>query len=251
MHAISDTTFYTWRNMYGGMKVSDVKRLKKRTSESESCLPKPCWIRRRFRWLWVKVLTTDHKRKAVTFMCDVTGLSQCRACRLTGLSLPTCRYEAQRPAADTRLSGRITGLALERRRFGYQRIWQLLRRESLHVNHKRVYRLYHLSGLGVKRRRRRKGLATKRLPLLRPAALNLTWSMDFVIDALFTGRRIKCLTCVDDFTKECLTIIIAFGISGIQVTRILDGIALFRGYPATIRTDQRPDHLSRTGSMGL
>ncbi len=107
-------------------------------------------------------------------MCDATGLSQRRACRLTGLSLSTCRYEAHRPAADAHLSGRITELALERRRFGYRRIWQLLRREGLHVNHKRVYRLYHLSGLSVKRRRRRKGLATERLPLLRPAAPNLT-----------------------------------------------------------------------------
>jgi len=171
-------------------------------------------------------------------MCDVTGLSQRRACRLTGLSLSTCRYEAQRPAADAQLSLRITELALERRRFGYRRIWQLLRREGLLVNHKRVYRLYHLSGLGVKRRQRRKVLATERLPLLRPAAPNLTWSMDFVMDALATGRRIKCLTCVDDFTKECLTVTVAFGISGVQVTRILDSIALFRGYPATIRTDQ-------------
>ena len=178
-------------------------------------------------------------------MCDATGLSQRRACRLTGLSLSTCRYEAHRPAADAHLSGRITELALERRRFGYRRIWQLLRREGLHVNHKRVHRLYHLSGLGVKRRRRRKGLATERLPLLRPAAPNLTWSMDFVMDALSTGRRIKCLTCVDDFTKECLTVTVAFGISGVQVTRILDSIALFRGYPATIRTDQGPEFTCR------
>lgn len=65
--------------------------------------------------------------------------------------------------------------------------------------------------------------------------------MDFVIDALAAGRRIKCLTCVDDFTKECLTIITAFGISDVQVKRILDSIALFRGYPATIRTDQGPE----------
>ena len=178
-------------------------------------------------------------------MCDATGLSQRRACRLTGLSLSTCRYEAHRPAADAHLSGRITELALERRRLGYRRIWQLLRREGLHVNHKRVYRLYHLSGLGVKRRRRRKGLATERLPLLRPAAPNLTWSMDFVMDALSTGRRIKCLTCVDDFTKECLTVTVAFGISGVQVSRILDSIALFRGYPATIRTDQGPEFTCR------
>jgi putative transposase len=65
------------------------------------------------------------------------------------LSLSTCRYEAQRPASDAHLSGRITELALERRRFGYRRIWPRLRREGLHVHHKRVYRFYHLSGLGV------------------------------------------------------------------------------------------------------
>lgn len=159
---------------------------------------------------------------------------------------PVChRYPAQRPAADVQLSLRITELALERRRFGYRRIWQLLRREGLHVNHKRVYRIYHLNGLGVKRRRRRKGLATERLPLLRPDAPNLTWSMDFVMDALASGRRIKCLTCVDDFTKECLTITAAFGISGVQVARILDSIALFRGYPATIRTEQGPEFTCR------
>ncbi|GKQ27837.1 transposase [Klebsiella michiganensis] len=178
-------------------------------------------------------------------MCEAKGLSQRRACRLAGLSLSTCRYSAQRPAADAQLSLRITELALERRRFGYRRIWQLLRREGLCVNHKRVYRIYQLNGLSVKRRRRRKGLATERLPLLRPMAPNLTWSMDFVMDALATGRRIKCLTCVDDFTKECLTVTVAFGISGVQVTRILDSIALFRGYPATIRTDQGPEFTCR------
>ncbi|HAU4426172.1 TPA: IS3 family transposase [Citrobacter freundii] len=244
-HAISDATFYIWRKKYGGMEVPEVKRLKSLEEENarlkkllaEAMLDKEALQVA----LGRKLLTTDQKREAVMLMCDATGLSQRRACRLTGLSLSTYRYEAHRPAADAHLSGRITELALERRRFGYRRIWQLLRREGLHVNHKRVYRLYHLSGLGVKRRRRRKGLATERLPLLRPAAPNLTWSMDFVMDALSTGRRIKCLTCVDDFTKECLTVTVAFGISGVQVTRILDSIALFRGYPATIRTDQGPE----------
>ncbi|KAF1366647.1 putative transposase [Yokenella regensburgei] len=165
------------------------------------------------------------------------------------MSLSTCRYEAQRPAADAHLSGRITELALERRRLGYRRIWPLLRREGLHVNHKRVYRIYHLNGLSVKRRRRHKGLATERFPLLRPDAPNLTWSMDFVMDALANGRRIKCLTCVDDFTKECLTITAAFGISGVQVTRIMDSIALFRDYPATIRTDQGSEFTCRAPDL--
>jgi len=149
-------------------------------------------------------------------MRHATGLSQSIGCRLTGLSLSTCRYEAQRPASDAHLSVRIIALALKRRRFGFSRIWQLLHREGLYVNHKRVYRLYHLSDLMIKRRRRRKGLATERLPMLRTMAPNLTWSMDLVMDALVTGRKI-----------ECLTVTVGFGISGVQFTRTLDSIALF------------------------
>jgi len=71
-----------------------------------------------------KVLTTDQKREAVEVMCEAAGLSQRRACRLADLSLSTCRYSAQRPAADAQLSLRIIELALERRRFSYRRIWQ-------------------------------------------------------------------------------------------------------------------------------
>ena len=121
-----------------------------------------------------------------------------------------CRYDAQRPSADAHLSGRIIELAFERRRFGYRRIWQLLRRDGLHINHKCVYRIYHL----VKRRRLPKGLATERFPLLRPDAQNLIWLIDFVMDTQTSGRRSKWLICVDDFAKECLTITPTFEISG-------------------------------------
>ncbi|PHP92972.1 IS3 family transposase, partial [Pantoea agglomerans] len=161
-------------------------------------------------------LLVNHKR--VYRLYHLNGLGVKRRRRRKGLA--TERLPLLRPAApnmtwsmDFVMDALATG-----RRSGYRRIWQLLRREGLLVNHKRVYRLYHLNGLGVKRRRRRKGLATERLPLLRPAAPNMTWSMDFVMDALATGRRIKCLACVDDFTKECLTVTVAFGISGVQVT---------------------------------
>lgn len=65
--------------------------------------------------------------------------------------------------------------------------------------------------------------------------------MDFVIDALGCGCQIRCLTGVDDFTKECLTITTAFGISGVQIMRILDSIAPFPRIPAMIRTEQEPE----------
>ncbi len=113
------------------------------------------------------------------------------------------------------------------------------------MNHKKVYRLYREAGLAVPKRKRRKGIAIERQPLVLPEAPNQTWSMDFVMDSLECGRRIKCLTIVDDFTKECLDIPVANGISGDQVARTLDAIAAFRGYPQAVRTDQGPEFTSK------
>jgi len=67
--------------------------------------------------------------------------------------------------------------------------------------------------------------------------------------ALATSRRIKCLTCVDDFTKECVIVTVAFVIPGTLFPRILYIIALFRGYPDTIRTDQEPEFTFRALSQ--
>lgn len=121
------------------------------------------------------------------------------------------------------------------------RLHILPRRAGVHVNHKQIYRLYRAVGLMVKRRRRRYGVAVERERLSLPSAPNQVWSMDFVFDALSTGRRIKCLTAVDDFTKEAVGILVDHGISGYRVTRALDEMARFRGYPKAIRTFQGPE----------
>jgi putative transposase len=178
-------------------------------------------------------------------MQEQTPISQRRACFLVGLSRASFHYRSTVVAGDNALSERITELAHERRRFGYRRVHQLLRREGIDVNHKKVYRLYREAGLAVPKRKRRKGIAMERQPLVLPEAPNQTWSMDFVMDALACGRRIKCLTIVDDFTKECLDIPVANGISGDQVARTLDAIAAFRGYPQAVRTDQGPEFTSK------
>lgn len=184
-------------------------------------------------------MATDQKRKVVEVMCKATGRSQRRACRLAGLILSPWRCSAQRHA-DVQLYLRISELVLEHHRFDYRHIWQLLRREDFCVNHWRAYRICHLNGLSLKRRGHHNELATERLPILRSDALNLTWSMDFVMDELGSGSLMKCLTCVDDFTRECLTITAAFGTRGVQMTRILDSIGLFRGYPTTIKPERGP-----------
>ena len=178
-------------------------------------------------------------------MLSETTVSERKACSLVGLSRATMRYQSQCSREEHVLKERIKDLALERRRFGYRRVHQLLRREGTQVNHKKVYRLYREAGLAVRQRKRRKGVMLERQPLQLPASANHTWSMDFVMDALAHGRRIKCLTIVDDFTKECLDIPVAHGISGEQVVRTLECIAAFRGYPKAIRTDQGPEFTSK------
>lgn len=170
-----------------------------------------------------------------------TTLSERRACLLVGIHRASMRYQPHANREDEALLTRIKELALERRRFGYRRIYRLLRREGMDVNHKRVYRLYNELGLMVSKRRRRKSQCVELQPLQRPSVANHTWSMDFVMDALSNGRRIKCLTIVDDYTKECLDIPVATGISGNEVVITLEAIAAFRGYPKAIRTDQGPE----------
>jgi putative transposase len=170
-----------------------------------------------------------------------TRISERRACELIGLSRTVLHYQRCESQSNAGLRGRILALAEQRRRFGYRRIHVLLRREGQAVNVKRVHRLYCQERLQVKQRRRRRGVAVERRPLLVPERPNQVWSMDFVSDALETGRRLKCLTIVDDFTKEAVDIVVDHGISGRYVARVLDRAVQFRGLPRAIRTDQGPE----------
>ncbi len=105
------------------------------------------------------------------------------------------------------------------------------------MNYKRVERLYQEAKLQVRRRKRKKVLPGERQPLIRPLAANQVWSMDFVFDRTAEGRVIKCLTIVDDATHEAIAIEVERAISGLNVTRVLDRLALTRGLPQVIRTD--------------
>lgn len=174
-------------------------------------------------------------------MRESTAISERRACLLVGLSRTVLHYESTVQPENEQLQARLVELAGERRRFGYRRLHALVRREGVQVNHKRIYRLYSDAGLSVRRRKKRHGVAVERQVLELPSSPNQVWSMDFVSDALASGRRIKVLTIVDDFSKEAIDLAVDFGISGHYVTRVLDQVARFRGYPKAIRTDQGPE----------
>ena len=166
--------------------------------------------------------------------------SERRACRLLGLSRSSCRYPVRRPEAKA-LRQRLRELAAERRRFGYRRLHELLRREGWAVNGKRVYRVYRQEHLQVGKRPRRRGVSRQRLPLALPSGPNERWSMDFITDSLATGRRFRTLNGVDEYTRECLWIEVDTSLGGERVARVLEELSRQRGAPQVIGVDNGPE----------
>jgi putative transposase len=180
----------------------------------------------------------------VTWAIEEKCYSQRRACGLVGLDPKTYRYASRRPD-DAAVRARLKELALERRRFGYRRLHILLRREGLELNHKKLFRLYREERLTVKKRGGRKRALGTRAPMTLPQARNQRWSLDFVSDMLADGRRFRVLVVVDDFTRECLALVVDTSLSGMRVARELDAIAQARGRPLMIVSDNGTELTSR------
>ncbi len=181
------------------------------------------------------MVTAPARRELVRQMVD-KGLSERRSLAIVGMSASAYRY-ATRPDRNEALRQRIVELAQRHKRYGVGMIHLKLRQEGLLVNYKRVERLYQEAKLQVRRRKRKKVPVAERQPLLRPSAPNEVWSMDFVFDRTADARVIKCLTVVDDATHESVVIEVERAISGMGLTRVLDRLALSRGLPKVIRSD--------------
>jgi putative transposase len=122
----------------------------------------------------------------------------------------------------------------------------MLRREGHMDNVKRVYRLYREEGLSLRLKRpRRNRAAQRRQPKQLARAINQIWSMDFVADALFDGRKLRMLTVVDLFTRECLAIDVGQSLKGENVARVLSAITEARGLPSTIKSDNCSEFISK------
>ena len=173
------------------------------------------------------------------------GASERRVCQALQSPRSTYRY---RSVADEQalLRMRIRDLARARVSYGYRRLHVLLQREGWQVNHKRVYRLYRQEGLLMRPRRPRRHVsACRRVEKATAQRPNETWSMDFMGDELFDGRRIRLLTLVDNFTRESLAIEVAMSIGGHRVVEVLRRVSEERGLPQTIRVDNGPEFTSR------
>ncbi len=151
-------------------------------------------------------------------------LSERRACRLFRLSRAVKRYQLIR-RDDPEVILKIKDISEKRRRFGYRRIFTLLKREGIKMNEKKFRRIYREQKLSLKIRKGRKLRTMPRAPIEIPKSSNQRWSMDFVSDQLSnTGRRFRILTVVDDFTRECVLLHADFSISGLSVTKNLNNL---------------------------
>jgi len=171
-------------------------------------------------------------------------LSTKRACGLIEFQCSSYYYKHRR-RSDAALRMRLKELAAVRVRFGYRRLYVLLRREGWVVNHKKLYRLYTEEGLTVRTKKRKKFASRTRTPLKRVLKTNEQWSMDFVHDRMEDGRSLRVLCVVDNFNRECLALKAARTFRGQDVAACLESIAGRRGYPKSIRVDNGTEFYSK------
>jgi putative transposase len=186
------------------------------------------------------MVSPQARRAGVAVLMTERALGVTRACGLMGILRSLYRYRSRR-ADSAPLRARIEAISAVKRRYGYRRVYLRLRREGWEVNRKRVYRLYRDAGLAVRRRKRKRIGPIERKPLPKPRAANVSWSMDFVADGLIGGRRLRCLTIVDDCTRECLAIEVDTSITGVRVAAVLERLADTRGLPQSITVDNGPE----------
>ena len=183
-------------------------------------------------------MTAAQRRRAVDHLKS-RRFSERRACRLVGFSRSAAWYRLK-GRDDDALRTQLRALAERYPRYGYPTLHDMLRTEGLVVNPKRTYRIYREEGLQVRTKRRRK-LIRPRVPMAVPSAVNQRWSVDFVSDQLANGRRFRVFNVIDDFTRECVSQVVDFSISGERLTRELDRLAKSRSLPRTIVCDNGPE----------
>ncbi len=176
---------------------------------------------------------------------DSFRISERRACLVLPLARASHRYRSIRKDPIV-LRQRIRDIAGARVRYGYRRIHILLRREGFKVSKHRVHRLYREEGLSLRRKRpRRHVTAARRTERPEPKLRNESWSMDFVSDSLFDGRRFRALTLVDNFSRECLAIRAEPRLHGSDVAEVLDQVVEEKGKPSRIFLDNGPEFISK------
>lgn len=162
------------------------------------------------------------KEKAIILLKE-EGLSQNASLKIVELPKSTFYYKPK--AEDTELVNLIRGLAFQRKRDGYRRIYQRIRKTGRIINHKKVYRLYRFEGLKIRTKPNRKRKSFPLIPLPIPKKSNEVWSMDFVFERTRDSRKQRILTAVDHFSRECKILYVSYSFSSDKLIKFLDSLS--------------------------
>jgi len=157
----------------------------------------------------------------------------------------TLHYESRLAIRDAPVLAAMRELAAQYPRYGYRRIQVFLARRGYVMSADRTHRLWRQAGLQVPRKRPRRRIAMRRPRPLAPTAANAVWAYDFVFDACANGQQLKCLTVIDEYTRECLAIDVAGSIRSGRVIEVLAKLVSLHGAPKYLRSDNGPEFVSR------
>lgn len=184
------------------------------------------------------------RRRQVAYVCE-RGLSIRRACALLKVSRSALGYESRIERRDAPVVAIMRELALRYPRYGYRRMQVFLERRGHRMSADRVHRIWRRHGFQVPRKRPRRRIAVSRPRPLPATQMNSMWAYDFVFDACANGQQLKCLTVVDEYTRECLAIDVAGSIRSNRVIEVLTKLISVHGAPKYLRSDNGPEFVSR------
>jgi putative transposase len=174
---------------------------------------------------------------------DKYSASLSSACKIFKISRQGYQYKSKVTDDEYRLI--LEDLAKQYPRYGYWKLYYLMRNQGHIVNHKRIYRLYKELKLQMRRKYKKRLVEMKSAQIDKPERQNQTWSIDFMTDTLVSSRRFRTLNIIDDFSREAVAIEVAKSITGLRLTRMLDKAAGINGYPKNIRCDNGPELRSK------
>ncbi len=181
----------------------------------------------------------------INYAREEHGLTIRGACRAVNLSRTVYHYRPD-DSKDLPVIEEILKLVDKYPRYGFSKLYPILRRQGHPWNHKRVHRIYCKLNLNIRRKGKKRLPNRNPAPLSVPQAINQSWSLDFMSDALYSGRKFRTFNVVDDHNREALAIEIDLNLPAERIIRVLDRIAIWRGYPQKIRMDNGPELTSVT-----
>ena len=189
------------------------------------------------------MVSVPARRKQVAY-AKMRGLSERRACTLLNVARSALHYESVKAVKDAPALASMAILSAQYPRFGYRRIHVFMERQGHQMSIGRAWRLWSQSGLQVPRKRPRRRVAGSRPRPQAPCMANQVWAYDFVFDTTATGQQLKCLTVVDEYTRESLAIDVAGSIRSSRVIEVLSQLMSMRGVPKVLRSDNGPEFVS-------